>query len=159
MLRRLEDADLPFLKALYRSLREPELALLPPDLVETFLDQQFRAQYHHYTTCYDSERYRIVELDGRPVGRLFVARWPEEYRIVDIALLPEFRGGGLGGHLLRALLREADDAGLPVSIHVERHNPALRLYRRLGFELADDGNAVYLLMRRPVGAGPAAIEP
>jgi ribosomal protein S18 acetylase RimI-like enzyme len=90
-------------------------------------------------------------VDGRPAGRLYVGRWPQTIRIVDIALLPEHRGVGVGTRLLGGLLAEADAAGKPVSIHVERFNPAMRLYRRLGFEELED-KGVYVLMERPVSA-------
>ena len=77
-------------------------------------------------------------------------RGEAEIRIVDIALLPEHRGGGVGTALLRDLLAEADAAGKRVTIHVERFNPALRLYERLGFSVAED-KGVYLLLERPPG--------
>ena len=80
-----------------------------------------------------------------PVGRLYVARWQDEIRIVDIALLPPYRNTGLGTTILRDLLAEAAVAHKPVRIHVEKFNPALRLYERLGFvPIADKG--VYLFM-------------
>ena len=71
---------------------------------------------------------------------------------VDIALLPEYCNRGIGTTLLRGLQSEAVAAGKPLRIHVERFNPALRLYERLGFHpIADRG--VYLFMeltcRRP----------
>src|SRR3712207_2371416 len=40
-------------------------------------------------------------------GRLDVARWPDELRIVDIALLPEHRNAGVGTALLRELQAKA----------------------------------------------------
>jgi ribosomal protein S18 acetylase RimI-like enzyme len=80
-----------------------------------------------------------------------VARWPEEIRIVDIALLPEYRGMRIGTRLLRALISESEESGKPLSIHVERFNPALRLYERLGFRQKADKD-VYLLMERLPGA-------
>ena len=43
------------------------------------------------------------------------------------------------------LLVEAARDRKPVRIHVERHNPALRLYERLGFVRLGD-NGVYYLM-------------
>jgi ribosomal protein S18 acetylase RimI-like enzyme len=46
------------------------------------------------------------------------------------------------------LFDEADRDGLMVSIHVERNNPAKRLYQRLGFIAREVGNEVYLLMER-----------
>jgi len=83
--------------------------------------------------------------DTVPVGRLSVARWQAEIRIVDIALLPPSRNTGIGTASRRDLLAEAAVAHTPVRIHVEKFNPALRLYERLGFApIADKG--VYLFM-------------
>ncbi|HUP41984.1 MAG TPA: GNAT family N-acetyltransferase, partial [Thermoanaerobaculia bacterium] len=82
----------------------------------------------------------------RPIGRLYVDRWKDQIRLVDIALLPEHRGAGLGRAILEELLAEGDRSGLPVTIHVELNNPALRLYRRLGFRHVDS-NGIYYLMR------------
>jgi ribosomal protein S18 acetylase RimI-like enzyme len=76
-----------------------------------------------------------------------VARWPDEIRIVDIALLAPFRGQGLGSALLADLIAEADAAGKPLSIHVEMNNPARSWYEGLGFEQAGEFG-VYVLMRR-----------
>ena len=115
---------------------------------QAFLTQQFEAQDAHYRANYTQTTYDVIVVDGRPAGRLYVARWEDEIRIVDIALLPEFRGRGLGTGLLNGLLEEADAAGKPLSIHVEVNNPARALYDRLGFEVADD-RGVYVLMRRP----------
>jgi ribosomal protein S18 acetylase RimI-like enzyme len=65
---------------------------------------------------------------------------------MDIALLPPFRGQGIGAGLLRPLLAEGADAGRSVSIHVEQSNPAMSLYRRLGFVPVGE-HGVYILMR------------
>jgi ribosomal protein S18 acetylase RimI-like enzyme len=59
--------------------------------------------------------------------------------------MPEHRGRGIETALLRGLLAEADAAGKSVSIQVERVNPALRLYQRLGFAVAED-KGVYLFL-------------
>jgi ribosomal protein S18 acetylase RimI-like enzyme len=93
---------------------------------------------------------------GRPAGRLYVARWERELRLVDVALLPEHRGSGLGTALVSRVLAEAADAGKPVTIHVERMNPAQRLYRRLGFTLLEDKGMYLLLEWRPTGTAAGA---
>src|SRR5262245_14183562 len=82
---------------------------------------------------------------GEDIGRLYIERRPREHRIIDIAFLPEHRGSGFGGALLRDLLDEAAAAGKAVSTHVEKFNPAMRLYRRLGF-LTEEDKGVYDLM-------------
>jgi ribosomal protein S18 acetylase RimI-like enzyme len=89
--------------------------------------------------------FDLILLDGQPVGRLYVARWSDEIRIVDIALLPAYCNRGLGTTLVRALQGEAAASGKPLRIHVERFNPALRLYERLGFRLVED-RGVYLFL-------------
>lgn len=152
-LRPAGDGDRETLFRIYASTREQELAVVdwPAEARQSFLRQQFEAQDHHYRQHYHHTRFDLVLLDGEPVGRLYVARWAAEIRIVDIALLPEARGRGLGATLLASLLAEADAAGLPVTIHVERENPARRLYARLGFRLAED-KGVYLFLERPPAA-------
>ena len=67
-----------------------------------------------------------------------------------MALLPEFRNRGVGTALLRHTIEEGGKLGLPVTIHVEQFNPALRLYQRLGFLPAGE-NGIYLLMKRSPG--------
>jgi len=74
-----------------------------------------------------------VLADGVPVGRLYVQRGPAGIVLMDITLLAHWRGRGIGGALLRSLLEEAASSGQRVILHAERHNPARRLYHRLGF--------------------------
>lgn len=147
-LRAADDADQPFLYSVYASTREQELAPLPWDDAqkEAFLRMQFAAQDRAYRESHPDATREVVLLDGRPTGRLYVERRDHDIAVIDIALLPEFRGRGIGTALLRAVLAEGGRSGRPVEMHVERINPAQRLYRRLGFELVADGE-VYLLMR------------
>ena len=115
---------------------------------ETFLRMQFDAQDAWWHENYAEASFDVILVDGEPAGRLYVHRGPSEIRIVDIALMPEHRGGGVGTRLLEDLSAEADAAGKSLTIHVERMNPALRLYERLGFSLAED-KGVYLFLERP----------
>jgi ribosomal protein S18 acetylase RimI-like enzyme len=112
-----------------------------------FLRMQFDAQDAWWRENYGDASFDVILVDGEPAGRLYVHRGRSEIRIVDIALLPEQRGGGFGTRLLEDLLAEADAAGKSVTIHVERMNPALRLYERLGFSVAED-KGVYLFLER-----------
>jgi ribosomal protein S18 acetylase RimI-like enzyme len=152
-LRPVEPGDEEFLYRVYASTRQEELAQTGWEEAqkESFLRMQFDAQSRYYREHYTEAKFSVILADGRPAGRLYVARWPEEIRIVDIALLPEHRGARIGTSLLRDLISESEESGKPLSIHVERFNPALRLYERLGFrKVADKG--VYFLMERSPGA-------
>ena len=135
---------------MYASTRTEELAVVPWDDAQkdAFLRMQFDAQDAWWRENYADASFDVVLVGGEPAGRLYVHRGPSEIRIVDIALLPEHRGSGIGSSLLRDLLAEADESGKSVTIHVERMNPALRLYERLGFALAED-KGVYLFLERP----------
>lgn len=141
------DADRPFLFALYASTRADELAMVQwsDEQKLQFLQMQFHAQSTYYAQEYDGCEFLVIEQHGKPVGRLYIDRTPDDLRIVDIALMPEARGQGLGTILLKEILDEAAAKGAIVSIHVENFNPARRLYERLGFEHVDT-NGVYHLM-------------
>lgn len=147
-LRPATDADYNFMRLLYHANREEEMKHFPFDEFQKrqFLDQQFGAQYQHYQIHYPTCERNIVEQDGRAIGRLWVDEWHDQIRLVDIALMPEWRGSGIGTALLRDVLARGAAAGKPVTIHVEGFNPALRLYQRLGFEHVDT-NGVYYLMK------------
>jgi ribosomal protein S18 acetylase RimI-like enzyme len=147
-LRPVTPEDVSFLAGVYASTRAEELAVTgwSDEEKAIFCRRQFDAQTAHYREHYPGAALQIVERDGVSIGRLYVAPWEREIRIMDIALLPEHRGAGIGTKLLRDLQAEARVAGKSLTIHVERFNPALRLYERLGFrEIEDKG--VYLLMK------------
>jgi GNAT superfamily N-acetyltransferase len=143
-LRSVTVADRDFLLGLYATTRAEELAAVPwtdPQKRE-FIEMQFDAQTAAYN-AYTMTTRDVIVVGDRPAGRLYVARWPEEICVVDISLLPEFRGQGIGTELLQSLMAEARREHKPLRIHVEGFNRALRLYQRLGFRaIADKG--IYL---------------
>lgn len=149
------DDDLPFLAALYASTRAEEVAQSgwPEEAQRAFLKQQHEAQHAHYANVYAVAERLILLRDGEAVGRLYLAEWSSEIRIVDISLVPECRGRGLGEALLRDVQADAASRGKGVSIHVEKFNPARRLYGRLGFEVTEDKGIYDLMMWRPEAAG------
>lgn len=139
--------DLPFLRDLYASTRLDELAPVPWSAADkrAFLDQQFEAQRRFYREQFPDTAFDVIEVDGEPAGRLYVDRRPGEIRVVDIALLPAWRGRGIGSGLLRQLMDEAAGQRRPLRIHVEKNNPAYRLYQRLGFTVLEDKGVYDLL--------------
>ena len=146
-LRAATSDDKQFLRAVYASTRAEELARVPwsDEQKRAFTDMQFAAQDADYRQNYPAAQYSIIEVQGIPAGRLYVDRCKKKIRIIDIALLPEHRRAGLGTKLLRALQDEARSAGKTLTIHVEKFNPALSLYHRLGFQQVED-KGVYLLL-------------
>jgi ribosomal protein S18 acetylase RimI-like enzyme len=162
VLRASGPGDDALLIAVYGSTREDELTMTDWDDARKreFVEQQFRAQDLYYRANYANATYQVILVEGQPAGRLYVARWPDEIRIMDIALLAAFRGRGVGTHLLTELQHEATAEGKPLRIHVERFNPALSLYGRLGFRLVEDRGVYLFLEWSPAGgsSAPAAQE-
>jgi GNAT superfamily N-acetyltransferase len=146
--RPMAEADLPFLADVYASTRMEELVVTTWSDVQkrAFLQMQFDAQHAHYQKHYAGSDFLVVARADAPVGRLYLARWAREHRIVDIAFLPEHCGQGLGTVLLRDLLDEASRVRKSVTIHVEKFNRAMCLYERLGFIRAGE-EGVYDFMR------------
>jgi len=140
--------DREFLYAVYASTRHEELAQsgwAEAD-VQAFLREQFRLQDHHYRTYFEAAEFLVVEAGGTPIGRLYLHQRPEALALVDIALLPAWRGCGIGERLVRDVLERAAGLGLPVELHVEYFNRAQTLYRRLGF-VPGAVNGPYIQMR------------
>ena len=151
--RPIRDEDREFLLRLYASTRADEMAVVDWSEEEKarFLDFQFGAQHDYYQEQFPEARFDLVLVDGEPAGRLYVDRRQDEIRLIDIALLPEVRRRGIGGRLMRQVLDEGRAAGLPVQIHVEQNNPAMRLYDRLGFQRLEDQGVYYLMRWEPEG--------
>lgn len=134
-LRPVQPEDAPFLFQVYASTRAEEMTLVDwsPEQKLAFLQMQFSAQRQHYLVYYPDARYHIIQRDQASIGRLIVNRTDDEILVIDIALLQEHRGTGIGTNLIRELQSEAAQTGKPLRLHVETFNPALQLYTRLGF--------------------------
>ena len=146
-----EKGDLPFIRELYVGSRREEMAQIgwSEEQVEAFLAQQFEAQHSHYLNHFYQQpgaKFQIVEMSGvGPIGRLYVNELEKEIRIIDITLLPAWRGQGIGGQLMQDIIDGAFGDGKAVTLHVEQHNPAMRLYKRLGFIVVAE-NEIHQLM-------------
>ncbi len=138
--------DAPFLEKLYFETRRDEFAQLGWDenQLATLLKMQFMTQTQSYRMQFPDARNLIIEADGAAVGRLIET---DEIRLVDIAVLPEFRNQGIGSFVLRRLLKEAKNKAKPVNLQVLKTNiPAIRLYERFGFEKTGE-DQLYLMMQ------------
>jgi GNAT superfamily N-acetyltransferase len=150
-LRPAGHGDAGFLFEVYASSRREPLAPLGWDraTVDAFLRTQFDAEERDWRNHHEGTQCLVVQRDGVPVGRLYLARSEHELRIMDLTLLPEHRGQGIGSALLTGLLDEAEATRHTVRAFIERGSPAVRLYRRLGFLHAATRGATWLLEWTP----------
>ena len=149
--RQVQESDTPFLRALYASTREEEMKMVPwpAEEKQRFLEWQFAAQSQHYAESYENDGFMVIELDGVLVGRLYLHRSEKVIEIVDISLVPELRGKGLGRQLLQEVIDEASQSGKRVAIYVEQFNPARHLYDRLGFQQVDTVGVYHHMIWQP----------
>lgn len=127
------EVDAVFLEALDRSY---EATLDCPELCG-LRDTRDVLDSHRATGRFDPNLWRAVLLDGRPHGALLLNPNPEQASIelVYLGVSPALRGVGIGSMLLAwglALVRERPEPFVTCAVD-RRNEPALRLYRRLGF--------------------------
>lgn len=143
--------DRAFLREVYASTRDDQLTEggWPAGERDTSVQVQFDLQDRQYRSSNPRGSFDVVEVDGCRAGRLYVDRRLDDIRIIDIALLPAYRGAGIGSRLIGTVLEEARMSGRSASLHVEVHDPAARLYRRLGFAMVADRGLYRLMEWRP----------
>lgn len=146
--------DQHFLFQLYASSRELEMAQVPWTEAEkqAFLEMQFRAQIQSYASMYPQAAHLVICDGPQPVGRLYIDRSGDRFRILDITIAPAYRNRGIGSEVLSRFLNEATDSGKPANIYVETFNPSVRLFTRLGFRPIQEDGFQLLLERAPAAS-------
>ena len=142
---------------LYEAIFIPE-GVAPPD--RSIVEQPELALYYEdfgsgrADHCIVAEDDR-VEDNGQVVGAVW-ARIMNDYGHVDdetpslaISLLPAYRGKGIGTKMMTEMLTHLKAAGFAkASLAVQKANAAVRLYDRIGFEIADDNDEEYIMVCR-----------
>jgi ribosomal protein S18 acetylase RimI-like enzyme len=146
--------DTEFLASLYFDTRRHEVSAWgwPSEQQEAFLLMQFDAQCRSYRAAYPNASHSIICIDGLRVGRMLLQRESGGTRVVDIALLEPYRNRGIGTSLLQKLQKECEAERSKLWLQVLHTNPAIRLYRRLGF-CQTGADALYAQMEWIPSAG------
>ena len=156
-IRALTPADQPFLyEMMYQAIFVPEGETPPPRSVVH--NPPIRKYVEVFGRPGDLGFIAVDDEAGQPIGAAWVRLLSAEehgYGFVDeatpelvIAVLPAYRGHGLGTALMEQLMAAAQAHYPAIALSVWPANPAYRLYLRLGFEVvAEDGPAVTMLRR------------
>jgi ribosomal protein S18 acetylase RimI-like enzyme len=149
-LRSLQTGDAGFLiEALYHAIYVPPNT---PPLPKTIVQHPDLAQYVDGFGTQPTDHGILALHDGTPIGAAW-ARSMHGYGFVDeaipelsIALLPGYRGQGIGTRLLEALLNALCKTVQHVSLSVNQTNPARRLYERHGFTVVKvEGDSITMV--------------
>jgi ribosomal protein S18 acetylase RimI-like enzyme len=142
-----------FLYDLYSAVRAPEFALapIPQSQRDDLIRMQFRAMTSAYTGMFPNSCCHVVLLDGKAVGRLWVAQDEFEFHLVDIAIHPSLQRKGIGRVLIQRLQQEAAKARLPIHCTVSRFNPGSQhFHKSLGFSIIREDEMHFYLEWRSV---------
>jgi ribosomal protein S18 acetylase RimI-like enzyme len=135
-LRFATEADQFFLRQLFSVCRHGEFESLGEPIATQLTESQFEASSRDLADRFDPAGDHIIECEGQPVGRLWVHCQGDDWELVDVAVLPEFRCRGIAGVLLQELKTQAEANNATIRLHVRANNaPAQRLYFRLGFSI------------------------
>jgi len=134
----------PFMLFVYGKVRSEELAAWGWDdsTSASFIEMQYKMQQRSYETNYPESKLYTVSVQGIPAGKLHVADGAEAVTLIDIALLPEYQGQGIGTAMLRGLQRYGQEARKPLRLTTNVGSRASRLYERLGFRILEANEVV-----------------
>jgi ribosomal protein S18 acetylase RimI-like enzyme len=129
-------ADDGLLFSLYASTRAAELAQVPwsEEQKQAFVRMQFDAQTREYAARNPQATHEIICVGEKPAGRLYLSRKEDAFHILDIIVMPEHRGSGIGTWVVKKVMADAAREGKAVTIYVESFNPSMQFFERLGFQ-------------------------
>lgn len=139
-LKPITDDDISFLFQLYTTIKEHEIGFLPlpEEQKKHLLKMQFNAQEAQFKEHYSGALHSLIMQKNKSIGRVNVLHAKKETRIIDISLMPDFQNNGIGGTIIKEITEDAQERGVPTTLHVAKDNPARLLYLRHGFEIIED---------------------
>jgi ribosomal protein S18 acetylase RimI-like enzyme len=144
-----EDDALLF--ALFAADKAAEFAAigLPEEQYRPLLEMQYRGRAMTHSVRYpEAEDWIVCAPDGTAIGGYLLAKTSREARLMDLAVLPQWRGRGIGTRVLLELMRQSAMARVPLRLQVMKGNRAVRLYARLGFRVVDEDEITYEMIWR-----------
>ena len=151
-LRHARPEDAALLRRLFDEDRRSGLARsgLDGPGFDAILDLQHDAHRALCAQWYPGAVDQVIEADAVGAGRILVHETSEGLCVADLAVAEAFRGQGLATRALGHWTARADASGLPVTVKAAWDHPAVRLFKRLGFDhVSTEGGGQ--LLRRPPG--------
>ena len=138
----LRDVKIEDFNFLYNLHRE---ALMPCIDLTWGWEEEWQLDY--FRKHFDPGTRKIIQLKGEDIGCISVQDQDDALFIAYIAILSIYQRQGIGSHLIRDVIREAENRNIPVRIHTLKVNPVRDLYERLGFRIMGSTETHHLLER------------
>ena len=152
ILRKIEKNEIDLLRDfLYEAIFIPEGVDPPP---KDIIDQPELRLYYEGFGGGKADNAIVAEDDGKVVGAVWT-RIMNDYGHVDddtpsfaISLYKEYRGQGIGTELMKKMLELLTTQGYEkASLAVQKANYAVRLYDKVGFEVVDENDEEFIMVR------------
>jgi ribosomal protein S18 acetylase RimI-like enzyme len=144
--------DEPFVKDLYGITLRRQMPLealgLSPEQLAAVLEHQYQSMMLHYNSNYPWAEISIVVRNGVDAGRLIIIEFEDEVRLGDLMILPEHQNNGICTYIMRKYLAKGIETNRKIRLHVEKPNPAVRLYEREKFVIIEDLSSHWLMEYR-----------
>ncbi len=145
--RSVDSTDTPFLIELFAESGDAQAWLAAAD--RQLLEMQFSAQGRGYAARFPGAAHEIILVDGEPAGQMRWTELADEFRIIDISLLPRCRRHGAATLVYRDILARARAAAKPARASVARVNAvSLAFHARVGFTVERETGTHYLMVCR-----------
>lgn len=112
-----------------------------------WMDHEQEAQF---ASLWRPKDTRIIVLDGQEIGWVEFRQTEDEVFLKQFYISPEHQRRGIGSQVLRLLLEERRGVAKSMALFVLKNNPALRFYRRHGFDVVRE-TPTRFVMRREMG--------
>lgn len=150
------ESDDVFLLELYQSTRtDLDLINAPDDFILELKKSQYTAQTQSYQEQFPNAMLFTLEYYGKRIGRAIVDFGHNEVFVVDISMIEEAQGKGLGSSVIRSFMHCSTQAGIPLRLSVLQQNTGAKaLYSRLGFVFEEQIGLRDYLAYYPGGSTP-----
>lgn len=153
VIREIREAEYSLLEGfLYEAIFVPEGAEKPPRTIVA------RPELQVYVKDFGKEKDDhglVAEVDGKIIGAVWVRVMNDYGHIGDgipsfaVSLYEEYRGKGIGTALMQRMLEELKQRGYEkASLAVQKANYAVRMYKKVGFEIIGENEEEYIMCCR-----------
>jgi len=107
-----------------------------------------RLQRETHAERWAEKRFFRIVRDRESIGVVSIDEAPDHVIVGEFYIFSSFHRKGIGTEVLTRILRETDAKGLPVRLQCLKWNPAVTLYKRLGFAVTSVSDTHFLMERR-----------
>ncbi len=136
-------ADASHYEFIYRLKKEVYL-----DYITRIWGWDEEEQRQFYAQEWQKLKPSVILYDNKRIGTICVWNDDESLHIERFYIQPEYQNKGIGSHLVKTILDKADKEGLMAKLHVLKINPAVSLYKRLGYEVTGEDEIMYQMERK-----------